>query len=154
MIFFSLLIPSVYFFEIDFHLQDEMVNMSTQTDNTNSDVNNNSPVFSGISYHCQMKSSTVGEMRLYAGHQKHIFATYNRSIVRLFLPNKTICLICFHAICFHLIYVFCYRFVKWSKVKWRWNAIHKDGLSPRTRTLHWIHVSVSFSNQLNCIEKD
>lgn len=49
--------------------------------NRRCDGNNNKSLFSNLNYECWMKSSTAGEIRFYAGHHKHVFATCDRSIV-------------------------------------------------------------------------
>lgn len=58
-------------------------NPSTPIERPGNDVNNNLKwtSFTTEYYDCWLKSSTKGEIRFNAGHQKHTFTTCNRSIV-------------------------------------------------------------------------
>ncbi|XP_031625761.1 uncharacterized protein LOC116342339 [Contarinia nasturtii] len=46
----------------------------------NNNVNKFPSVFSSPTYECWMKSPIMGALRLYAGHHKHTFCTFSRSI--------------------------------------------------------------------------
>lgn len=91
-------------------LQEELVNNSTQTGRpSNTDENNNPDwmVFLNQNYECRLKSSTMGEMRLYPGHHKHAFTTCNRAIVSFVWANFQLIFISFDfgTICFAMIHV-------------------------------------------------
>lgn len=100
-----------YFFVFFFWmLQEELVNNSTQTGRpSNTDENNNPDwmVFLNQNYECRLKSSTMGEMRLYPGHHKHAFSTCNRAIVSFVWANFQLIFISFDfgTICFAMIHV-------------------------------------------------
>lgn len=61
---------------------------------SNDDCNNNPYypiVIRNTNFECKIKSSTMGEIRLYAGHYKHTFTTCNRPIVSIlrYQPTNT-----------------------------------------------------------------
>lgn len=101
---------SIFLFFFFWMLQEELVNNSTQTGRpSNTDENNNPDwmVFLNQNYECRLKSSTMGEMRLYPGHHKHAFTTCNRAIVSFVWANFQLIFISFDfgTICFAMIHV-------------------------------------------------